>query len=82
MFGDALSLEECRELLQQLSKVTFPFVCAHGRPSIVPVFSFPKTNLSDANSQISSSLCYARAKRAMQKKLALAETEDSEHCIE
>ncbi|KAG2392386.1 hypothetical protein C9374_012638 [Naegleria lovaniensis] len=33
MFGDALSNEQCRELIQKLSQCTLPFQCAHGRPS-------------------------------------------------
>ncbi|KAH8883033.1 putative MLH3 protein [Thozetella sp. PMI_491] len=36
MFNDPLSLEECRVLLQRLTKCAFPFQCAHGRPSMVP----------------------------------------------
>jgi DNA mismatch repair protein MLH3 len=37
MFNDELSLERCKELVQKLSRCVFPFMCAHGRPSMVPI---------------------------------------------
>lgn len=37
MFNDVLSLEECEQLVTRLSHCAFPFQCAHGRPSMVPV---------------------------------------------
>ncbi|TLD33058.1 hypothetical protein PspLS_00952 [Pyricularia sp. CBS 133598] len=37
MFGDPLSVEDCRALLDRLGKCAFPFQCAHGRPSMVPL---------------------------------------------
>lgn len=37
MFGDSLSVEDCRALLDRLGKCAFPFQCAHGRPSMVPL---------------------------------------------
>jgi DNA mismatch repair protein MLH3 len=37
MFGKALSHEECVAVVAQLARVKFPFQCAHGRPTIVPV---------------------------------------------
>ncbi|EPS45461.1 hypothetical protein H072_589 [Dactylellina haptotyla CBS 200.50] len=37
MFNDKLTLEECENLMEQLSECDFPFQCAHGRPSMVPV---------------------------------------------
>ncbi|KAI9244767.1 histidine kinase-like ATPase [Sporodiniella umbellata] len=38
MFNHPLSLEQCESLVQNLSKTDFPFQCAHGRPSIVPIY--------------------------------------------
>jgi len=38
-FGDELLIEQCQCLVHDLSKCTFPFQCAHGRPSIVPLFN-------------------------------------------
>ncbi|KAI0205615.1 hypothetical protein F4808DRAFT_239423 [Astrocystis sublimbata] len=37
MFNDVLSPEECADLLQRLAECAFPFQCAHGRPSMVPL---------------------------------------------
>ncbi len=35
--GDELTRSQCVELLKNLSKCAFPFQCAHGRPSVVPL---------------------------------------------
>ncbi|KAI0467792.1 hypothetical protein F4859DRAFT_492686 [Xylaria cf. heliscus] len=37
MFNDPLSREECANLLRRLADCAFPFQCAHGRPSMVPL---------------------------------------------
>lgn len=37
MFNDVLSIPECQQLVAQLSQCAFPFQCAHGRPSMVPI---------------------------------------------
>lgn len=37
MFNDPLTLEQCSELLENLVRCAFPFQCAHGRPSMVPI---------------------------------------------
>ena len=37
MFNDNLTGEECKLLVRKLSKCAFPFQCAHGRPSMVPL---------------------------------------------
>ncbi|KAI0851964.1 hypothetical protein F5Y00DRAFT_228297 [Daldinia vernicosa] len=37
MFNDALSHEECVDLVRRLADCTLPFQCAHGRPSMVPL---------------------------------------------
>ncbi|KAJ5610272.1 hypothetical protein N7510_006991 [Penicillium lagena] len=37
MFNDALSMEECQTLVSRLARCVFPFQCAHGRPSMVPI---------------------------------------------
>lgn len=36
-FGDHLSHETCTELVRSLAECQFPFQCAHGRPSVVPL---------------------------------------------
>eukprot|EP00834_Sanchytrium_tribonematis_P000961 NODE_20_length_44879_cov_0.624654.p8 type:complete len:505 gc:universal NODE_20_length_44879_cov_0.624654:14453-15967(+) len=42
MFGDLLNKNQCLQLLEQLKKCKNPFVCAHGRPSVVPLLKFAK----------------------------------------
>lgn len=37
MFNDPLTTGECRQLVQRLAECAFPFQCAHGRPSMVPL---------------------------------------------
>jgi DNA mismatch repair protein MLH3 len=37
MFNDELDLDTCRTLVQRLATCKFPFICAHGRPSLVPL---------------------------------------------
>lgn len=37
MFNDELRPEECKELVEKLAGCVFPFMCAHGRPSMVPL---------------------------------------------
>ena len=37
MFNDALTREECQTLIHRLGMCAFPFQCAHGRPSMIPL---------------------------------------------
>jgi DNA mismatch repair protein MLH3 len=37
MFNDHLSKEQCRGMVTRLADCVFPFQCAHGRPSMVPL---------------------------------------------
>lgn len=37
MFNDELSKDECEALVEKLADCVFPFMCAHGRPSMVPI---------------------------------------------
>lgn len=37
MFNDELSNEQCSILVKKLARCMFPFQCAHGRPSLVPL---------------------------------------------
>ncbi len=37
MFNDVLTMDECNILITRLAKCVFPFQCAHGRPSMVPL---------------------------------------------
>jgi len=42
MFGDILSEKDCTNLIHSLAKCNISFVCAHGRPSIVPLVSIDR----------------------------------------
>ncbi|EFQ98826.1 hypothetical protein MGYG_01841 [Nannizzia gypsea CBS 118893] len=44
MFNDVLSISECQNLVSRLAKCAFPFQCAHGRPSMVPIISLGSRN--------------------------------------
>ncbi len=44
MFGDILTKRECELLIGQLKHCRLPFVCAHGRPSVVPLTDFGEIN--------------------------------------
>jgi DNA mismatch repair protein MLH3 len=37
MFNDYLSPDQCQVLISQLAECAFPFQCAHGRPSMIPL---------------------------------------------
>ncbi|GAA5980265.1 hypothetical protein JCM11641_005523 [Rhodosporidiobolus odoratus] len=41
MFNDGLTPQQCASLLASLAKTHFPFQCAHGRPSLVPLVNLP-----------------------------------------
>lgn len=43
MFNDELTHSQCTELVKQLSRCRFPFQCAHGRPSMVPLIELEST---------------------------------------
>ncbi|KAL2785851.1 hypothetical protein BJX66DRAFT_314050 [Aspergillus keveii] len=48
MFNDVLTLEECQTLVRRLATCVFPFQCAHGRPSMVPLVDLWGTGAPDA----------------------------------
>ncbi|KAI0303906.1 hypothetical protein BC826DRAFT_980327 [Russula brevipes] len=47
MFNDPLSVEQCERLMVQLSETAFPFQCAHGRPSLVPLTGTSEYSFGD-----------------------------------
>ncbi|MCJ1405281.1 DNA mismatch repair protein [Xylographa trunciseda] len=59
MFNDALTLGECETLIRRLSACSFPFQCAHGRPSMVPL-----VNIDDSACFGCSTVSVGRTKRA------------------
>jgi DNA mismatch repair protein MLH3 len=47
MFNDELSLDQCKMLVRRLAGCMFPFQCAHGRPSLVPLVDLGRLRLSE-----------------------------------
>jgi DNA mismatch repair protein MLH3 len=47
MFNDDLDLHQCEELIKRLADCVFPFMCAHGRPSLVPLVELGKIGQED-----------------------------------
>ena len=39
-FGNDLNYDQCVNLVKNVSTCNFPFICAHGRPSIITLFSW------------------------------------------
>jgi len=54
MFNDTLSMDECRTLVDRLAECAFPFQCAHGRPSVVPLVDIGLLDDHDNGAEISS----------------------------
>ncbi|KAF7352459.1 Mismatch repair-related protein [Mycena venus] len=44
MFNDSLTHAQCEKLVDNLCKTAFPFQCAHGRPSLVPLIDLGNDN--------------------------------------
>ncbi|KAF3491979.1 DNA mismatch repair protein [Arthroderma uncinatum] len=63
MFNDTLSIMECESLVAKLANCAFPFQCAHGRPSMIPIINLGTRISFDSTcnpSQLSSSFDDAR----------------------
>ena len=45
MFGDKLTLEECKQAINNLKGCQAPFQCAHGRPSVAPIVELTKLSV-------------------------------------
>ncbi|KAJ7228296.1 hypothetical protein GGX14DRAFT_412547 [Mycena pura] len=52
MFNDPLTHAQCEKLVDNLSKTAFPFQCAHGRPSLVPLIDLGQGLSNNANRRI------------------------------
>lgn len=52
MFNDVLSVSECQQLVSQLAQCVFPFQCAHGRPSMVPILDMESSSSSVGNAAV------------------------------
>jgi DNA mismatch repair protein MLH3 len=54
MFNDELDLFQCEDLIRKLADCVFPFMCAHGRPSLVPLVEVAK--LGQENHEVNSNI--------------------------
>ena len=45
MFGDKLTLEDCKQAINNLKSCNAPFQCAHGRPSVAPIVELTKLSM-------------------------------------
>ena len=61
-FGDKLSLETCKKLMEELSECDLPFQCAHGRPSVAPLFKINHLNCLDKENSGYKKLNFSRLK--------------------
>lgn len=59
MFNDPLSVEQCLDLVQRLAACAFPFQCAHGRPSMVPLVHLGPAGVEHGNKEAAKSLLNA-----------------------
>lgn len=53
MFNDRLTVEECEILIKRLALCAFPFQCAHGRPSMIPLVQLASSS-STSDSEIAA----------------------------
>ncbi|KAG8996625.1 DNA mismatch repair protein [Tulasnella sp. 427] len=51
MFNDSLSQLQCETLIAQLAETVFPYQCAHGRPSVIPLAALSDAGPIGANSR-------------------------------
>jgi len=62
-FDDPLTLKECRDIVEQIPSLKFPFQCAHGRPTMIPL-----VNLTYLKKLSSSYVGYAKECKSLLKK--------------
>ena len=63
MFNDDLGREECEGLLRKVGKCAFPFQCAHGRPSMVPLISLGSIATDEREMMVGRESCFVDAYR-------------------
>ncbi|KAI9815136.1 MAG: DNA mismatch repair protein [Pycnora praestabilis] len=56
MFNDELTLDECRKLVTRLADCAFPFQCAHGRPSMIPLVNLNASTIRPDASSITANI--------------------------
>ncbi|KAI4727114.1 hypothetical protein E4T49_05183 [Aureobasidium sp. EXF-10728] len=74
MFNDKLTLEQCQRLVEEVAGCAFPFMCAHGRNSMVPLVYLDgkdgdaQDSLGGFNSQEKESRGFASAYKEWRRK--------------
>jgi DNA mismatch repair protein MLH3 len=64
MFNDELSTDQCKTLISRLAECAFPFQCAHGRPSMIPLMNLDlldQQRSSDVDGNFQKSESFGRA---------------------
>lgn len=54
MFNDILSYDDCTNLVSRLAQCAFPFQCAHGRPTMVPIVNLPSPEIESPTTLFTS----------------------------
>ena len=67
MFNDDLSKAECGILVQRLSECAFPFQCAHGRPSMVPLVNVNSAGMGSEIGKEGLDTTYPESKDRMER---------------
>ncbi|WVQ65973.1 uncharacterized protein L199_004151 [Kwoniella botswanensis] len=52
MFQDSLDLDQQSRLISQLGQTKFPFMCAHGRPSMIPLIVLQNLSVTETDTEI------------------------------
>jgi DNA mismatch repair protein MLH3 len=76
MFNDSLTIEECEGLIGRLANCAFPFQCAHGRPSMIPLIQ-----VSSDDSAGESQELFTGAFRTWKEKEKFAPSEEEDLLI-
>lgn len=71
MFNDILSVEEYENLISRLSRCVFPFQCAHGRPSMIPILDLTSQMRDDDFNMLD--IGYEHTKKDLGTELGFAE---------
>lgn len=58
MFNDVLSIDQCKALVRKLTECAFPFQCAHGRPSMVPLVELGRSGQVEGSGDVSDGLMF------------------------
>ncbi|EON62760.1 hypothetical protein W97_01985 [Coniosporium apollinis CBS 100218] len=61
MFNDVLTVKQCERLVERLAGCAFPFQCAHGRPSMVPLVELGRGGQVERNGEVSDGLVFGSA---------------------